>query len=222
MVFFPFLRDSFHLVKIVKPLLWLGDICLNALLNIKFWFVPVSKELQYRYDFLDVIDQETGDFIDLMTKNNLFRRSKKEFEWMKKHPWISNTKDNNIAYKKYYFSQYSPDFKQWFIRIHDKSSRIIGFMVLTRHKHELKTSYVLANEKYMKDIFQFLYRLMRREKICTLVCYNSLVTEVEKNKKKFLLTRPSEYGFIATRELKDLLNNNFGEFYDGDGDGAFT
>lgn len=208
--------------KIIKPVLILGDRCLNSLLNIKLLPAPAKKELQYNYDFPDVLDKETGDFIDTMTKDNFFRRSKKEFEWIQKYPWVTNAKDISIPYEKYYFSQYAPDFKQWFIRIRDKSSRIIGFMILTSHKHELKTPYVLSDEKYLPDIFQFIYRLMVREKICTLVCYNNLAKQVAKNKKKFLLTRPSEYGFIATNELKNLLNNNFGEFFDGDGDGVFT
>jgi hypothetical protein len=179
--------------------------------------------LQYSYQFLDEIDAVAGKFIDELVRDNPFRRTRKEFEWIQKFPWVSSTKDSRIEYSRYYFSQYTPDFNQWFVRINDASDQIAGFMVLTRHKNELKTPYIIARKELFRDIFQFICKLMITEKIPTLVTHNSnLLEHVYNSSRNFLLIRPSQYGFISTKVLTNLMKNDFGKLYDGDGDGAFT
>jgi GNAT superfamily N-acetyltransferase len=210
-------------LKWLKPLLWLGDRIMNSLLSIKLYLILKRLELNYTYEYLDEIDEEAGRFIEATMKDNPFRRSQREFEWIQKYSWVTDTKDKSIEYNSYYFSQYSPDFKQWFVRIRNNSEQTVGIILLTRHKHELKTPYILAGKGAFEDIFLFICQLMIREKIPTLVSYHCDLTEqINRNKRDFILVRPSEYGFIGTEEIKELLNNDLGILFDGDGDGAFT
>ncbi len=207
----------------ISPLLRTMDACLNALLHFQTLITSKQKELQYRYESIITIDDATGKFINSISTDNPFHRSRLEFEWIQKFPWVSDSKNSALDYKKYYFSQYSADFKQWFVRILDPGKGIIGFLLLTRHKNELKTHYILSREDMLPDIFRFIHKLMAKEKIPTLVCHHQgLADQITRNKKQFLMVRPSEYGFIATNEIKELLENQFGKLYDGDGDGVFT
>lgn len=217
------LPRRYRKLKWVKPLFWIIDTCLNALISINDRKKLSRIELNNSYEFLDRIDEETGKFIEAAMTTNRFRRAKPEFEWMRKYPWVSDIKDKSVDYGKYYFSQYSSEFKQWFIRIRNADKQMVGFMVLTRHKHELKTPYLLATEENYNDIFLFVCQLLIKEKIPTLVTYhNELAAKVRQNQKYFLSIRQSEYGFIATKEIKEMMNNDYGTLYDGDGDGAFT
>lgn len=207
----------------LKPLFWIIDTFLNALISINDRKKLSRIELNNSYEYLDRIDEETGKFIEAAMITNPFRRAKQEFEWMRKYPWVSDKKDKSVDYGKYYFSQYSPEFKQWFIRIRNTDNRMVGFMVLTRHKHELKTPYLLSTKENYKDIFLFVCQLLIKEKIPTLVTYhNELAAEVRQNKKYFLTIRQSEYGFIATKEIKEMMHNDYGMLDNGDGDGVFT
>ena len=210
-------------LKWIKPLLTMIDIFLNTLISINDRKKLNRIELYNSYELMDKIDGETGKFIDRAIQTNPFRRSRKEFEWMKKHPWVTPVKDNTIDYRRYYFSQHSPDFKQWFIRIRNDDNQMVGFMILTRHKHELKTPYIIAPKEIYGDIFLFIRQLMINENIPTLVTYQEYLSEhIKHNGKYFITIRHAEYGFIATKEIEKLLNGKYGKLYDGDGDGAFT
>jgi GNAT superfamily N-acetyltransferase len=217
------LSRRYSKLKVLRPLLWLADTMINAGNSVKNFFLLRHLKIAYSYEQLETINETAGSFIREAMKGTPFRRSQEEFEWMMKYPWVSNVREDQIDYKKYYFSQYSPDFKQWFIHIRSKSGETVGFMMLTRHKHEIKTPYLIGKKAIYEDIFRYLCRFMIDNKIYTLVTHNNnLVEQISKHTKFFLLIRPKEYGFIATPEIAKLMNNDPGKFFDGDGDGAFT
>lgn len=217
------LPRRFPKLKMIKPLLWLADTSLNTLLSIYFNAKAWRIKLENSYEYLEEVDTDTGKFLDESVKENPFRRSHEEFNWMQKYPWISNEKDRSLPYDKYYFSQYAPDFRQWFVRIRNKKQQIVGFLMLTNQKHELKTPYIIVTKEILPDVFQFIYRLMIKEKVFTLVSHHKyFVEQVYKNKNKFLMIRAKNYGFIATNEIAQLMNNKYGKLSDGDGDRAFT
>jgi len=141
---------------------------------------------------------------------------------MKDYPWISDKKEKSIDYSKYYFSQYYPDFKQWFISIRNKNLQLTGFIILTRYKGELKTPYVYLKDNPGADLGIFLSTFAKKNKIRTIITYNELITETLIQQKFFLNKRRSTYGFLATKQLYELFKPLNKKVYDGDGDGAFT
>jgi hypothetical protein len=155
-------------------------------------------------------------------KDSMLKRGIHEFRWLTKYPWVVNEKPVGTDISKYYFSQYDPEFRQWKLLISDDKG-MQGFAILTKHKGELKTPYILAEAEAMPDLLCFILELMKKEKICILVTHHaSLAEEIRKRKRTFLYRKSSEYGFMATREVVELVNGNFGQMYEGDGDGMFT
>lgn len=181
-----------------------------------------NKESDYTFQYIDHIDNITDRFIKEFADESLFQRSTSEIEWMIKYPWIKDRKDPDINYSKYYFSQYSGDFCQWFVNIRNKQEQLIGFMILTRHKGELKTPYVFMKEDISKDLGIFISNFISKNRIRTVITYSQSIIHALESSKKFLFKRKSAYGFLATYPLYELLNPLQKKIYEGDGDGAFT
>ncbi|MBN1951633.1 MAG: GNAT family N-acetyltransferase [Bacteroidales bacterium] len=207
---------------IFRPVLGLMDVCGNLLTGI---FIRPGKSRSELYSIKPVkgIDDELAAFIDQEMRDSPFRRGAREFEWLIKFPWVTALRADCVDPSRYYFSQFSPDFRQWMLEIRDRKGRISGFALLTRHKNILKTRYILGKYQVMPELFRFIYRLMKSEKISTLVSHSAkMVPEIMRHRRSFILLRPSEHGFMATPEAVELLKGEKGEFYEGDGDGMFT
>ncbi|MBA7558395.1 hypothetical protein ES705_51195 [subsurface metagenome] len=175
------------------------------------------------YLFLSKIDQPLDKILTSFSGESLFKRSAPDFQWMMDYPWVSNSKRADSDHSKYYFSQYSKDFKQWFIRVDDNAGHIVGFMILTRHKGELKTPYLYADSSVIDDIAIFLIEFLRKHKIPTLVTHHpELVKHIRSLRRSFLYVRKSVYGFITSRKIISEWKDELIGFREGDGDGAFT
>jgi hypothetical protein len=216
------LTRKYSAAKIISPLLFFVDTVSNLILTLAYSILFRKKEKNYSFNFIDRIDLEHAQFINDIAKDSLFQRSSHELEWMKDYPWISDKKEKSIDYSKYYFSQYYPDFKQWFISIRNKNLQLTGFIILTRYKGELKTPYVYLKDNPGADLGIFLSTFAKKNKIRTIITYNELITETLIQQKFFLNKRRSTYGFLATKQLYELFKPLNKKVYDGDGDGAFT
>ena len=138
-------------------------------------------------------------------------------------PWITSKKETGIDLNKYHFSQFSKDFKQWFIKVTDDYETIRGFLMLSLHKGILKTPYIIADTDLISDVALYIIKLAAEYRVSIIVSHHALLVDHLKKKKKFFIhQRDSEYGFITTKKMADKLNNISCTFYDGDGDGAFT
>ncbi len=209
-------------LKWIKFLFWFIDTICNFLLTIYFKN-KLNNSTDYQFERLDIIDQESAEFIEAFMQNSIFKRGAKELNWLFQFPWVDSQRPENIDVSKYYFSQYSIDFKQWILQVRNHKNEIKGIAILTKHKRELKTPYIFAHDDVIEDLFRYVYRFMLEEKIRTLVTHHAGFTkEAKRNRKAFLFQRPSKYGFMATPELVEVVHGNFGQFYEGDGDGMFT
>lgn len=207
----------------LKPLFILADYGINCLSALLLGWRS-CKPQRFVVEQVTTIDSDLEHFIDRsMKQNSLFRRSKTEFDWLREFPWVVSEKMDEKFLDGYYFSQYSPDFRQWTLRITDPDGRVRGFALLTKHRRELKTPYILADPEIMGDLFCYIYDLMRREGIRTLITHSAEMSAIIKKKRRFfMLVRHSGYGFMATPDLVEKVKGDFRRFYDGDGDGMFT
>ncbi len=207
----------------LKPLTQLADKILNSLNNLKLKLIISKVKPLYHYVFLDKIEPSLEDFIVPFLQTSIFKRSVPEFQWMMDYPWVSNTKDEENDYSKYYFSQYSKDFRQWYIRIDDNKNTTVGFMVLTLHKGELRIPYLFTGNLIVNDISKFLLLFLMKMKISTLISHNELLVKSISDLKKFFIgIRKSEYGFITTPVILQNQKLIFDGLMEGDGDRMFT
>lgn len=207
----------------LKPLLWLLDDLGNLFVGLWFGLKRYSLK-RYQISKVEKPGSELSAYLEKVMHTSPFRRGGAEFEWLLEYPWVKNENEDKINPKRYYFSQFAPDFKQWMLEIRNKEGKLEGAALLTKHKGELKTHYVIYTDPLViPDLFRYIYRLMRIEKISTLVCHSeALVKEIKKNRKSFITQRPSEYGFMGTPFIAELLGDEPGNFFEGDGDSMFT
>lgn len=205
----------------IAPLLKLSD----ALLNLPVWLklkINISNfSTNCKVENIDSFDNKLSDFIQEQIADSTFRRGTEEFNWIINNPWVKRVNKISSEAAKYYFSQEGKDFRQWFLKV-EKNDSIIGFLVLTLHKAELKTPYVLYDEKYVSEIAAIIGRLIIKEKVNTYISYNEKVNKALRESGLFLHVRKSEYGFLISNELKQTLSEKLPKLYEGDGDGAFT
>ncbi len=196
----------------------LNVICSTRLKSLLRNLQPVN-----RYIAVNFINKKIEEFLRENTDQSLFKRNAEVFQWMVDFPWITGKKETGINLHKYHFSQFSKDFKQWFIKVTDDYDTIRGFLMLTLHKGILKTPYIITDDDLISDVAIFIIKLATHNKVSVIVSQHAqLVIHLKKMKKFFIHQRASEYGFITTKNIVDKLKNTTYNFYDGDGDGAFT
>jgi len=212
-------KNSF--LRKIAPALKLIDF----LLNLPIWFKLKINLANYStsctYKEIDDFDKNLIQFISAHLSESTFRRGVTEFEWMKSYPWVKKVKRISKQASKYYFSQEGLDFRQWFFKVEDKG-KTVGFIMLTLFKGELKTPYLIYSEKYVNDIASVIARIIIKEKVFTYIGYDRKVNDILKKSGLFLYTRPSEYGFLISKTLKEKLSFGSPLLFYGDGDGSFT
>ncbi len=217
------LVNKYSGLKILRPMLFLFDKALNLFCLLRLYFLLKEIQPVNRYISINYINKNIEEFINANVNGSLFKRKAEDFQWIIDFPWIKSKKDNKIDLKKYHFSQYSKDFRQWVIKITDAYETIIGFLILTLNKGVLKTPYIIADNSLIPDIAIFLLKLMTENKVSTIVSHHAqLVAQLKEMKKFFIYQRESKHGFITTSKIMERLKNSQFILHDGDGDGAFA
>ena len=181
------------------------DLTFNLFLSALQAFSSKKNKIKNTYQFIDRIDIETSDFINNFAEKSLFQRSSEEFSWIMNYPWVSNKKDCSIDYSKYHFSQYVADFRQWFVKIKNERNLVIGFLMLTRHKNELKIPYYFCTENNDHDLASFMMDFIKLNHIRTTITYNSQIAKAIINKGTYFMKRKSNYGFLASSRIYEML-----------------
>ena len=211
------------ILSFLQPLLWISDHLANLFISLYFKLRYNNLKVDHVFQEVRSIDDDLGKFIHVAMKDSIFKRGADEFRWLFEYPWVLTRKISRLELSKYYFSQCSADFRQWVIRITDTNGSIRGFVILTRHRHELKTPYILCEKDVLPDLFRYIYRLMLKNGVRTLVTqHEDFASEAGRHRNAFLYLRSSEYGFMATPAMVELTKGKFGQLFDGDGDGMFT
>jgi GNAT superfamily N-acetyltransferase len=205
----------------ISPILHFIDLFLNLPVWLKLKITQANFYTPCTFDEIEVFDKKLKQFIAENISESTFRRGAIELEWMKNYPWIRKVKQISKETSKYYFSQEGRDFRQWFLKVEDKG-KIVGFLMLTLYRGELKTPYLIYDEKYTKEIASIIAQTIINEKVCTFIGYDKKVNTLLQKSGLFMHTRQSEYGFLISKTLKDKLSDNSPVLFDGDGDGGFT
>lgn len=205
----------------ISPILQLSDFILNLPVWLKLKINQANFYTPCTFDEIEEFDERLRKFIDENVSESTFRRGTEEFEWMKNYPWVKKVKKLSKEASKYYFSQEGQDFRQWFLKVEDRGN-IVGFLLLTLYRGELKTPYLIYDEKYVREISSIIARIIIKEKVFTYISYNQKINVLLKNSGLFLHSRKSDYGFLIAKSLKEKFPDSSPFLFDGDGDGAFT
>lgn len=206
-------------LKRLKFLISLIDFTANSILNIRLSTQLKSTKNSCEYSEIQLFDEALSEFILKKSSTTLFRRDAEQFIWMMNFPWVKKVDQISKESARYYFSQESKDFQQWFIKV-TKQGKVVGFLVLNKNKGELKTPYLLIEDQCAEDISNFILKLCIKEGIRTYIGYNSALNTHLANSNIFIKTKPSTYGFLIGKELHKKVQKPF-SLFEGDGDGGF-
>ncbi len=206
--------------KYIKPALQFVDFIFNKSISLKNKLFLKPKHTLFTASKIDKIDEESQKFILQNNKNELFKRSKKELNWVLKQPWVCSE-----SYKKpnqfYYFSDVSAIFKNYVYKIYSKKT-LIAILFLTNNNGLVKLPYAYFLNGKESVVLAFLYRFLLEKKATSFFVINpKLQVAIEQNKNPFWYKKTIQKDFVVSKKLATLLPENF-TFQDGEGDFVFT
>lgn len=217
---FEILKNKFPFFYKIKPLLRLMDACIRLLyLPIFTLWEKKLNTVESSYQFVNQIDAETSYFIEHHNTNELFRRNKKELEWIMNFPWITEDKPT-ASIPTYAFSLNAKSFKNRMIRV-KKEDQIIGFFILLVKDGNAKLTYCFFEENHISTVINVMYKVLLDLNVFTFITFHPLISEyMKKNKHPFIFLRNQikTVGFPIGLKQKLLPNS----LQDGDGDCGFV
>jgi len=201
----------------IKPFFKLVDFIFNSFLYLK---KPPKKE-SYQSEKSSSIDEETLNFIQKFNKKELFKREKKELEWILDYPWVlKNSLKNKLQY--YYFTDTSNSFNTNLIKVYKNSSELIGVLFLTNNNGLVKIPYVYFKQGNTSYIVQVIYQYLYKQNAISFLTYNKFLNDyIQKNRNPFWYKKKDNRAFVVSKSLVQHINLDF-DFQDGEGDFVFT
>jgi GNAT superfamily N-acetyltransferase len=203
----------------IKLLIKLIDSTANTLLNARLSIRSKSIKTSCEYSEIRSFDKTLSEYLNKKSSIGIFRRDAEQFSWMMKFPWVKKVNQFSKESARYYFSQESKDFQQWFIKVTNQG-QVVGFILLNKNKGELKIPYLIFENQYVEDISKFILKLCIKERIRTYIGYNSPINNYLIKSKLFIITRPSSHGFLIGNKLSSDIEKPV-ILFEGDGDGGF-
>jgi len=211
-----FLPAKKSFFKKVKPILKIVDFCINTFNSI---LNKTSKNLNFKYEIVKNIDEESAKFIQSFEKNSTNRTSV-ELNWILSNPWIleSLATENN-----YLFSSFSKEFQYYVVKIYHEE-KFSDLVILQLRDGHLKIPYLFS--KNSLDCFvEFLGNFVQQRNIKFLTSYQTELNKkiLKKQKINFLYQKDFERRYFMSNDLIEFLPKNYTfDFQDGDGDCIFT
>ena len=212
--------------KIFKKtkILWIFlDRFLNLFTDLRSIFKYSLKENSFYLKTNEPWNDTLLELANNFTNKNLFQRSKKEFNWIQKHPWILSGKKNKEDAKSYHFSSYAKEFNSNAYTIYNTKNCLIGYFLLTVRDGHMKIPYAFFDEENSEEITNFIINKCNKEKVKTIVVYNKKIEVELNNRLSFITKKEFIQKYFMTKELKKFIKTEQEiVFQTGDGDVVFT
>ncbi len=204
-------------LRSLKPFLKLVDFMVNTFLVFKK--TTSTKNIICIYS--KNIDDEIVTFIQKLNKKELFKREKKELEWILNYPWVlKNSLKSNAQY--YYFTDTSISFDASLIKVYKKKTELIAVLFLTNNKGLVKIPYVYFELENIRFIVQAIYQYLYNQKAVSFLTYNKHLNDfIQKNRNPFWYKKQDNRTFTISKSLQKEVGFDF-DFQDGEGDFVFT
>ncbi len=180
-----------------------------------------QKNTSVKVNKIDKIDAEAETFIKNKQQKEIFKRGKKELNWILENPWI--VKKSRIGNKQfYYFSDSAKKFENSVFKLYDKKNIIIAVLFLTNNNGFVKIPYSYFDVENTPKILTFLFSYLLEIKATSILLFNPLLNKaIQKTKNPFWYIKKDEKDFVVSKKLKNYLPKDF-HFQDGESDFVFT
>ena len=161
-------------------------------------------------------------FISLLKKKELFKRTKKTYQWIASYPWIKTDTITKKNAKTYYFSSYAKSFHNDFYVIKNaKTNKIEAVINISIKNQQMKVPYLYSLDTGIDTAKKLLLHLAKKHKVKHITIYdkrlNNSMQGVFIIKKKFVQTY-----FVTKAITQKFPQISSYEIQTGDGDGVFT
>lgn len=217
------LRENYPAKALPKRILLVAaDKILNAFNAVRLLFA--LRNNNPLYEKVDGLDDESVQFMSRWKDSELFRRSKKEFAWILKYPWVlQKSPEYPQRDERFIFSSVCNEFRHEIIKIQNSSREMIALLMLTVRNKSLQIPYVYCQSEHVEAVVRFIYHYMYEKKIKGVVLYEARLADyILKNKTPFISKQKTAIPYIITKSLAAKLKESGKTIQDGDGERVFT
>lgn len=183
----------------------------------KFLKLPKDVELEY----FTRPDDELSTLFEESTNSTLTGRSRIEWNWILRFPWMQPAPLGDRVAPKYFFASAPPSFNQYIIKVF-KNKELIGMLHIQHSHTRLTVPYSYFEPESAKIMAQIVLLHARNLNATFIALYNPLlINELYLYRRFFLWITKRKREYLSTNELAERLKNSVIRFNDGDGDCAF-
>lgn len=217
-------RARFIRYLMIGPIEKAAEFTINKIMDIrlKIWKKAKDRKREVRIEYIDTIDDETGDFIEKQRKDPMFHRGKKELNWIIEQPWVVSAPSSDATDAKYDFSSSAQSFGTANMRISDTSGKTLAFVMLTDRDGVVKVPYYYCVSSEIEVVCHSIGRYLVARGCSKILLYNPELAEAF-DRSGIPRLRKS----VAAKDA--FISKKYGELsfdkvqiQDGEGDCAFT
>lgn len=215
---FPALKPISFLFKVIDGIFnLLGDLILKSKLSAN----TINNDL---VKVVSDVDDETNTFIHTQHNNNLFKRSKKDINWILKYPWIIQQDYLDDVSKNYYFSSVADKFEYINVKFLNDNKAVAGFVIYQIRGEHLSIQYAAFKNEQIEQVISMTKALIKTHKINFFSTFDKrLTTYFNKKSSPFLFKKSILRDFYYSKNFEHYLTENPNLSFDGgDGDMIFT
>ena len=208
--------------QLIRPVLYVGDVFLNLFLDIRFLFYR-NRLKDRNIEYISEIDDETSVFIYDLQQKDLFKRNRKELNWIIKYPWILPKYKGDRDTSRYAFASTDKSFDYVCIKLRDEQDKLTAFILLTKRNRVLRTAYCYVLPHAVQMLADVIVDHIYKWRINTFISYHpELYPYFLRHNIGQVYKKTTQKPYLFSKELDQLLKNVSYELRDGDADSVFS
>jgi hypothetical protein len=218
------LQRQFNIYNKLNVLIIIIDVIANLFVEVYqfFWRLKIILPEDTTINEVRSVDNETSEFINLVTHEKGTFRKQNELNWILQYPWLKeSTIKNDPEAKKYYFSTVVQEFEYHCLKIY-KNKSLVAFVFLTSRDGSYKVPYVFYNDIEPKILYKIILKYITEKKAISFTTWHPELEKIIKTKfSPFIIKKQIKKQEAYSIQLKNLFKPGF-IFQDGEGDMVFT
>lgn len=182
-------------------------------------FISIPKNVELEY--FTRPDDELSSMFEESTNSTLTGRSRIEWNWILRFPWMQPAPLGDRVAPKYFFASAPLAFSQYIIKVY-KNKELIGMLHIQHSHTRLTVPYSYFEPENAEVIARIVLLHAKKLKTTFIALYNQqLINELYKYRMYFIGITKRKREYLATNYLAEKLKGSNIRFSDGDGDCAF-
>jgi hypothetical protein len=212
-------------IKILRPFFRFTDFIFNCIMDIFFYLIYYKNNIKSNVyiEFSNYLSSDDSAFIKKLNKNEIFKRDITELNWILKFPWIIQSSEKDINYKKYYFSSIKKTFSSKVLYIKNIfTNDLIAILIIKEINGCVEIPYLFYEKGNLEIIAQNILNYLIKEKAVSFLTFNDEINNwFEQKRLAYFFMKKIEKEFVVSDKLKHFIKPDF-KFQDGEGDYVFA